>query len=109
MVRVGQSRFIYDFFMYGGENSAGAEKCSEEELVRRLVKEIPRNQNFQIYFAIGFRPYHYSSGCAKWAFWQQQPLDQIELEGVHLSATKIRIPMAVAALVSELIYIHICG
>ena len=33
-----------------GKNNAGTEKYSEEELVMRLVKEIPRNQNFQIYF-----------------------------------------------------------
>ena len=55
-----------------GKNNAGTEKYSEEELVMRLVKEIPRNQNFQIYIlTIGFRPSDYSSDCAKWAFWQQ--------------------------------------
>ena len=50
MVRAGQSGFIYDFFMYGGKHSEGAEKCGAEESVMRLVKEIPRNQNFQVYF-----------------------------------------------------------
>ena len=50
MVRASQSGFIYDLFMYGGKHSTGAEKCGAEQLIMRLVKEIPRNQNFQVYF-----------------------------------------------------------
>ena len=50
MVRASQSGFIYDSFMYGGKHSTstGAEKCGVEQLIMRLVKEIPRNQNFQV-------------------------------------------------------------
>ena len=50
MVRAGQSGIVYDFFMYGGKHSAGAEKCGAEESVIRLVDEIPRDQNYQVFF-----------------------------------------------------------
>ena len=50
MVRAGQSGFIYGFFMYVWKHSVGAEKCSVEESVMQLLKEIPMNQNFQVCF-----------------------------------------------------------
>ena len=45
--KYGQS---WSAWVYMWEHSGGAEKCGAEESVVRLVKEIPRNQNFQAYF-----------------------------------------------------------
>ena len=41
---------IYAFFMYGGKHSAGADKCAAENLVLRLVQNIPKHQNYQEFF-----------------------------------------------------------
>ena len=48
-VRAGVSGIIYDFFFYTGQNSAGREKCGSSEVVLRLVEELPKNQNFQLF------------------------------------------------------------
>lgn len=50
MVRAGRSSIVYDFFMYGGKHSAGAEKCGAEESVLRLAEELPKHQNYQLFF-----------------------------------------------------------
>ena len=50
MVRAGQSGIVYDLNIYGGKHSAGAERCRAEESVLRLVEEIPKNQNYQVFF-----------------------------------------------------------
>ena len=34
MVRAGKSGIIYDFFMYGGKNSAGFENCGAEQMIQ---------------------------------------------------------------------------
>ena len=41
---------MYDFFLYAGKHSAGAENCGAEKSVLRLVENIPKNQNFRVYF-----------------------------------------------------------
>ena len=50
MVRAGRSGIIYDFFMYSGKHSAGADKCEVENSVLRLVQNIPKHQNYQVFF-----------------------------------------------------------
>ena len=49
MVRAGQSVIVYNFFIYGGKHSAGAERCGAEESVYGLMEEIPKNQNYQVF------------------------------------------------------------
>ena len=49
----GESRLIWDrvrFFMYGRKHTAGAERCGPEESVLGLVEEIPKNQNYRVFF-----------------------------------------------------------
>ena len=48
-VCAGASGIIYDFFFYAGQKSAGREKCGSSEVVLRLVEELPKNQNFQLF------------------------------------------------------------
>ena len=48
-VRAGASGIIYDFFFYAEQKSAGREKCGSSEVVLRLVEELPKNQNFQLF------------------------------------------------------------
>ena len=50
MVCVGRSGIIYDFLIYGGKHSAGADKCGAENSVLRLVQSIPKHQNQQVFF-----------------------------------------------------------
>ena len=50
MVRAGQSWIVYNFFTYDGKHSAGAERCGTEESVLRFVVEIPKTQNYQVFF-----------------------------------------------------------
>lgn len=50
MVRAGKSGIMYDFFLYAGKHSAGAENCGAEKSVLRLVENIPKNQNYRVYF-----------------------------------------------------------
>ena len=50
MVRTGQSGIIYDFFMCGGKHSASAKKCGAAEFVIRLVEQLPKNQNYLLFF-----------------------------------------------------------
>ena len=38
------------FFMYDRKHTAGAERCGPEELVLGLVEEIPKNQNYRVFF-----------------------------------------------------------
>ena len=49
MDRVGQSAMIYDFFMYCGKQSAGAKKWTAEESVLKLVEQLPKTQNYQLF------------------------------------------------------------
>ena len=37
-------------FYYGGKHSAGAGRCGAEESVHPLVEEIPKNQNYRVFF-----------------------------------------------------------
>ena len=50
MVRVGQPGIVHYFFMYGGKQIAGAERWGVEQSVPRLVEEIPKNQNYRVFF-----------------------------------------------------------
>ena len=50
MVCAGRSGIIYDFFMNGGKHSTGTYKCGAENLVLRLVQNIPKHQNYQVFF-----------------------------------------------------------
>jgi len=50
MVRAGKSGIIYDFFMYGGKNSAGFENCGAEQSVLRLVQNLPKHKSFHVFF-----------------------------------------------------------
>ena len=50
MVCAGRSGITYDFFMYGGKHSAGADKCRAENSVLRLVQNIPKHQNYIVVF-----------------------------------------------------------
>ena len=50
MVRAGRSGIIYNFFIYGGKHSAGADKCGIENSVLRLVQNIPKHQNYEVFF-----------------------------------------------------------
>ena len=54
VVRAGKSGMIYDFFIYAGPKSAGREKCGAGDTVLRLVEELPKNRNFQIFIDIWF-------------------------------------------------------
>ena len=49
-VRAGKSGFIYDFFLYAGSKSAGTEKCGVEDVVMRLLEEVPRHKGYRILF-----------------------------------------------------------
>lgn len=49
-VRAGQSGMIYDFFFYTGVKSSGNEKCTTENVVLRLVENVPRDMNFKIFY-----------------------------------------------------------
>ena len=49
MSLTGLSEIIYNFFVYTYQKSAGPEKCAAFEVVDRLVEEMPKNQNFQLY------------------------------------------------------------
>ena len=59
MVRAGQSGMIYEFFIYGGKHSAGAERCDAEESVLRLVEELPKHKNFAYILIIGSQRFHF--------------------------------------------------
>ena len=50
MVRAGRSGVVYDFYNFGGKHSAGADKCGVENSVLRLVQNIPKHQNYQVFF-----------------------------------------------------------
>ena len=50
MVCASRSGIIYNFFMYGGKHSAGTYKCGAENLVLQLVQNIPKHQNYQVFF-----------------------------------------------------------
>ena len=53
----GESRSIWDrarLFYYGGKHSAGAGCCGAEESVLPLVEEIPKNQNYRVFFGNWF-------------------------------------------------------
>ena len=50
MIRADQSGMIYDFFMYSGKHSAGAKKYGTEVSVRRLVEQLPKIRNYQLFF-----------------------------------------------------------
>ena len=49
-VRAGNSGFMYDFFLYTGKNSIGKENCSCEGSVLRLIKHLPKQENFKLCF-----------------------------------------------------------
>ena len=49
-VRAGASGMMYDFFLYSGKDSAGAENCSSEGSVMRLVKHLPQQQFYTLCF-----------------------------------------------------------
>ena len=49
-MRTGASGLIYDFFIYQGENSAGTEKCPTTDSVIRLVEDMPKGQNYELFF-----------------------------------------------------------
>ena len=48
-VGAGTAGVIYDFFFYARQKSAGGEKYSVSEVVLRLVEELPKNQNCQLF------------------------------------------------------------
>ena len=48
-VGAGASRITYDFFFYAGQKCAAGEKCNASEVVLRLVEELPKNQNCQLF------------------------------------------------------------
>ena len=50
MIRAAQSGMNYDFFMYVGKHRAGAKKCGAEESVLRLVEQLPKKQNYWLFF-----------------------------------------------------------
>ena len=50
---------IYDFCMYGGKHSAGAERCGAEESVLRFVEELPKIKTFAYTLIIGSRHFHF--------------------------------------------------
>ena len=50
MVCAGRSGITYEFFMYGGKHSAGVDKCGAENSVLRLVQNIPKHQNYKVFF-----------------------------------------------------------
>ena len=50
MVRAGRSGILYEIFMYGGKHSASAYKYGAENSVLRLVQNIPKHQNYQVFF-----------------------------------------------------------
>ena len=50
-VRAGQSGIIYDFFFYTGQKSSGSEqRCTTENVVLRLVENVPRKMNYKIFY-----------------------------------------------------------
>lgn len=49
-VRAGQSGIMYDFFLYSGANSTGGTCCTSEDVVLRLVQELPKNCNYKLCF-----------------------------------------------------------
>ena len=42
--------FIRYFFLYAGSKSAGRKTCEAQDVVLRLVQEVPRNEKFQLLF-----------------------------------------------------------
>ena len=50
MVRVGQPGIVHYIFKYGGKQIAGAERWGVEQSVPQLVEEIPKNQNYRVFF-----------------------------------------------------------
>ena len=54
MGRAGQSWIVYNFFIYDGKHSAGAERCGTEESLLRFVVEIPKTQNYQVFLNYWF-------------------------------------------------------
>ena len=50
MVRAGKSGFIYDFFLYSGKDSAGADNCNATNTVLRLVSDLPKNRGYRLFF-----------------------------------------------------------
>ena len=43
------SGIIYHFFFYAGQKCAGGQKCSASEVVLRLVEELLKNKNCQLF------------------------------------------------------------
>ena len=48
-VWVGATGIIYDIFFYAGQKSAGREKCGASEVALRLIEQLPKNQNLQLF------------------------------------------------------------
>ena len=46
---------MYDFFLYNGKGSAGAENCSSEGSVMRLVKHLPQHKYHSLCFENWFQ------------------------------------------------------
>ena len=49
-VRVGQSRMMYDFFLYAGKDNANKTDCSAGNVVLGLSEGITKHQNFKLCF-----------------------------------------------------------
>ena len=49
-VRAGKSGIIYHFFVYAGATSTGAQTCGAEDVILRLVQEMPKHKQFRLYF-----------------------------------------------------------
>ena len=50
VVRAGKSGLIYDFFMYAGATSTGGQTYGVEDVILRLVQEMPKHKKFHIFF-----------------------------------------------------------
>ena len=50
LVRSGISGFMYDFFLYTGAKSIGEENCTAQNVVLKLVAELPTKKNFKVCF-----------------------------------------------------------
>ena len=59
MVRAGQSGMTYDFFMYDGKHSAGAERCGVKNLFYVLSKNSPNIKTFAYILIIGSQCFYF--------------------------------------------------
>ena len=88
-VCAGASGIIYSFFLYVGQKSAGREKCGASEVALRLVEELPKTQNLQLFMDNWFSTLPLLCQSSKpREFYQLPPFAQIALDA-HWCPKKI--------------------